>query len=181
MGTAYQIQDQEQVYFFTFQVVGWADVFSRKVYRDIILNSLTYCREKKGMLLFAYVVMTNHVHAIIQSKQGDLSGLVRDFKKHTSKLILKELRENKSESRREWLEMIFRYHAKYNKRAKGIQLWTHENHAVELDNNDMIDSRVEYIHDNPIRAGWVDKPEDYLYCSARNYSDLEALIEIDYI
>jgi REP element-mobilizing transposase RayT len=169
MGESYQIRDQSRVYFFTFQVVGWADIFSRKIYRDIVLDSFKYCREKKGLLLFAYVIMTNHVHAIMQSKLGDLSGVVRDFKKHTSKQILKEVRENKKESRKEWLEMIFQYHAKYNKRNEHIQFWTHENHAVELSSNEMIDSRVDYIHKNPVRAGWVEKDEDYLYSSARNY------------
>ncbi len=181
MGQAYQIQDQSRPYFLTFQIVGWADIFSRKVYRDIILDSLKYCRESKGLILFAYVIMTNHVHAIMQSKDRDLSGLVRDFKKFTSKAILNEVNQNKQESRREWLEMVFRYHAKFNKRAKEMQLWTHQNHAVEISTNDMIDSRVEYIHENPVRAGWVEKAEDYLYSSSRNYAGLPPLIDIDLI
>ena len=181
MGEAYQIRDQDQVYFFTFQVVGWVDIFSRKIYRDIVLDSLSYCRQNKGLVLYAYVIMTNHVHAIMQSKNSDLSGLVRDFKKFTSKRILEEVSTNNLESRKEWLEIVFKYHAKYNKRSKGIQLWTHENHAIELSSNDMIDSRVNYIHQNPIRAGWVEKAEDYLYSSARNYSGLLSLQEIDFI
>lgn len=181
MGNAYQIQDQTRPYFLTFQVVGWADIFSRKVYRDIILHSFDYCRENKGLILFAYVIMTNHMHTIIQSKDGDLSGLVRDIKKFTGKAILKEFSENKQESRREWLQMIFKYHAKFNKRAGTMQLWTHENHAVELSTNEMIDSRLEYIHENPVRAGWVEKSEDYMYSSARNYSGLPGIIEVDLI
>ena len=71
------------------------------------------------------------------------------------------------------------YHAKYKKRAGSHQLWTHENHAVELSDHAMIDSRVNYIHENPVRAGWVEAPEDYLYSSARNYSDRRGLIDID--
>ena len=181
MGEAYQIKDQEAVYFFTFQVVGWADVFSRQIYRDIVTDSFSYCRKNKGMELFAYVIMTNHVHAIMRSSNGKLSDLVRDFKKHTSKLMLKEISNNPKESRKEWLEMIFHYHAKYNKRAGERQLWTHENHAVELSTNEMMDSRLNYIHNNPVRAGFVAQPEDYLYSSARNYADMESLIEIDKI
>jgi REP element-mobilizing transposase RayT len=181
MGEAYQIRDQDQVYFLTFQVVGWADVFSRQVYWDIILDSFNYCRKNKGLLLLAYVIMTNHIHVIMQSKNGDLSGLVRDLKKYTSKQILKKVKISKQESRKDWLEMVFEYHAKYNKRTKGIQLWTHENHAIELSNNTMIDSRIDYIHENPVKAGWVEKPEDYLYSSARNYTGLSNLLEIDFI
>ena len=77
--------------------------------------------------------------------------------------------------------MIFEYHAKYNKRSKGIQFWTHENHAVELSTNEMIDTRLNYIHENPVRAGWLEKPEDYLYSSASNYADREGLMEVDFI
>ncbi len=85
------------------------------------------------------------------------------------------------ESRKTWLQMIFKYHGKYNKRTKGIQVWTHENHAVELNSNDMIDTRIEYIHENPVRAGWVENSHDYLYSSARNYSGLSTILEIDFI
>ena len=181
MGESYQIRDQDQVYFFTFQVVGWADIFTRKVYRDIILNSLSFCRDKKGMVLYSYVIMSNHVHLIIRSEQGDLSGLARDFKKFTSKQILKELQTNKKESRREWLEMIFKYHARNNKRSGNVQFWTHENHAVELYDSDILRTKLKYIHENPVRAGWVVKAEDYLYSSAINYSGDKGLIAIDYI
>lgn len=133
------------------------------------------------MELFAFVIMTNHLHVIMRSDKGDLSGLVRDFKKFTSKKILEEIKNNNKESRKEWLEMVFKYHAKYNKRASGMQLWTHENHTVELYNNELIDIRVEYVHENPVRAGWVESAEDYLYSSARNYANLPALMDIDFI
>jgi len=65
MGDAYQIRDQEMPCFFTYQVVGWADVFSRKVYRDFILENLTYRREEKGLFVFGYVIMTNHLHLVV--------------------------------------------------------------------------------------------------------------------
>ncbi|PCJ28050.1 MAG: transposase [Flavobacteriales bacterium] len=181
MGTSYQIKNQEVPYYLTFQVVGWADIFSRKSYRDIVIDSLRYCRDVKGMELYAYVIMTNHVHIVMRSKHNDLSGLVRDFKKYTSKKILNLVNYSGTESRKEWLEIVFEYHAKYNKRVGNKQLWTHENHAVEMDNNEIMESRVNYIHNNPVRAGWVVNPEDYLYSSARNYANLESLLEIDLI
>ncbi|PZX55925.1 transposase IS200 family protein [Algoriphagus ratkowskyi] len=77
------------LYFLTFQVVGWADVFSRQVYQDLVLTNLTYCRKEKGLYLFGYVVMTNHIHLVVQQKDGKLSDWVRDFKKYTSKKLLK--------------------------------------------------------------------------------------------
>ncbi len=76
------------------------------------------------------------------------------------------------------MNIVFKYHAKYNKRVKEKQFWTHENHAVELSNNELLDSRLDYIHDNPVRAGWVEQPEDYLYSSAIDYTDGNGLLEI---
>jgi REP element-mobilizing transposase RayT len=180
MGEAYQIRDQELPYFLTFQVVGWADVFTRKAYRDFILENLTYSRTEKGLYLFGFVIMSNHVHLVVQQKDGKLSDWVRDFKKFTSKKLVKLILENPQESRREWLKMIFEYHAKSNKRSGDLQFWTHENHDIELYRPEMIESRMKYIHENPVRAGIVEKEEDYLYSSARNYSGLKGLIEVDY-
>ena len=180
MPDAYQIKNQEGLYYLTFQVVGWADIFSRKIYRDIVINSFDYSRKNKGLEIFSYVIMTNHIHLIARSTKGDLSGTVRDIKKHISKQVFKTINEI-SESRREWLELIFKYHAKHNKRVGTMQFWTHENHAVELINNKMIDTRINYIHQNPIRAGWVQNEEDYLYSSARNFAEQEYLLQIDKI
>lgn len=180
MPTGYQIKDQSALYFLTLQVVHWADIFTRQVYRDIILESFTYCRNKKDMELCAYVIMSNHIHLIARSKSNLLSDTIRDFKRHTSKKIIETIKDQ-SESRKEWLLMIFRYAARKHVRNNEYQFWTHENHAIELDNNEMIDQRIDYIHMNPVRSGIVLNPEDYLYSSARNYAGLDALIEIDTI
>lgn len=181
MGDSYQIKDQGSVYFITCQVVGWVDIFSRKVYRDIIIESLKYCIENKGLIVYSYVIMTNHVHMILRSESNSLSDTVRDFKRFTANSILKSIESSNVESRREWMDIVFKYHAKYNNRVKEKQFWTHENHAVELTNNEMIESRVNYIHENPVRAGWVENSEDYLYSSARNYAGIKGLLEIDMI
>ena len=181
MGDSYQIKDQEGLYFITCQVVGWVDIFSRRIYRDIVIDSLDYCRKRKGLQLYAYVIMTNHVHMIVRSRTGSLSDTIRDFKRFTSNKIMSEVESNIQESRKEWIEMVFRYHAKYNKRVNDKQFWTHENHAVELTDNEMIDSKLDYIHSNPVRAGWVENAEDYLHSSARNYCGLKGQLEIDLI
>ena len=180
MGKAYQIHNQSSVYFLTFQVVGWVDIFSRQCYRDLIIENLSYSRKQKGLRLHAYVIMTNHIHLIVSHQQGDLSSWVRDFKKHIAKEVFKMIEEI-NESRREWFYVIFNYHGKHNSRNKKRQFWTHENHAVELYNNDLITSRMDYIHENPVRAGWVQYAEDYLYSSARNLAELDILVEIDQI
>ncbi|MEQ9220061.1 MAG: transposase [Cyclobacteriaceae bacterium] len=85
MVESHQIGDQEGTYFITCQIVGWVDVFSRQTYRDVIINSLSFCIKEKGLLVHAYVIMTNHVHLIVSSKTGRLSDTIRDFKRFSSK------------------------------------------------------------------------------------------------
>ena len=80
----YKIAKGEDIYFLTFTIVGWVDIFTRKIYRDIVLESFRYCQENKGLDLFAYVIMSNHIHLIARSRDGDLSAVVRDFKRYTS-------------------------------------------------------------------------------------------------
>jgi len=182
MADSYQIKDQNAIHYLTCQVVGWVHIFSRQVYRDIIIESLKYCIKEKSLIDYAYVIMTNHFHLVVRSDTGKLSDTIRDFKRFTANQILKSINNNNHyESRKDWVEVVFSYHAKYNKRVKEKQFWTHENHAVELTSNDMIDSKIKYIHENPVRAGWVEKGEDYIYSSARNYAGLYHLMEIEMI
>lgn len=177
MTTGYQIKDQEGLYYLTFQVINWIDIFTRQIYRDIIIDNLRFCQENKSLQVFAYVIMSNHVHLIVNSSEGKLSDTIRDFKKYTSRLIIKNIRYG-NESRKEWMLNQFKYAASKHTRNESYQFWTHENHAIELRTPDFISEKVQYIHNNPVRAGIVKNPEDYLYSSARNYADLENVFEI---
>ena len=103
MPTGYQIKDQEAAYYLTFQVVFWIDVFTRKTYRDIIIDSLRYCQQDKCLEIYAYVIMSNHIHLLVRSSKGELSATIRDFKKYTSKKIIEEIITG-TESRREWIQ-----------------------------------------------------------------------------
>ena len=124
--------------------------------------------------------MTNPIHLIVGSKDQQLEGIVRDFKSFTSRELRKTIENNSQESRREWmLEMM--YHAgRRRKSNKDFQLWQHSYHPVQLDTNYLIEQKIEYIHLNPVKAGFVNRAEDFLFSSARNYANLEAVIEIDY-
>nr|WP_236025504.1 transposase [Flavobacterium geliluteum] len=72
-------------HFITPTVVGWIDVFTYQACRDIVIECLDYCIKNKGMILYGYAIMSNHIHLIIQSEQGKLSDLVKDFKKFIAK------------------------------------------------------------------------------------------------
>lgn len=180
MSTGYQIKDQEGLYYLTFQVVDWVDIFTRQAYRDIVIDSFRYSIENKGFQLFAYVIMSNHIHLIANSTEGKLSDALRDIKKFTSKKIIEAI-QTIPESRREWLLNRFEFRAKQHSRNKNFQLWTHENHAIYLYSPEFIAQKLEYLHQNPVRAGIVANAEDYIYSSARNYAELDSILEIELI
>jgi len=123
--------------------------------------------------------MSNHVHMIVNAEHNNLSDVVRDFKRYTATTILKAIQENKKESRREWMLNIFKFAAKKHKRNSTFQFWRHENHAIELESHKFIMQKMAYIHLNPVRAGYAENAEDWMYSSQRNYSEKDALMEID--
>ena len=99
----YKIRNQSAVHFITFATVGWVDVFTRKQYRDIVLDSIRYCQAEKGLLLHGWCIMSNHLHMVLSAQNGNLSDLLRDFKKFTSKQLIEAIAGNPKESRRECL------------------------------------------------------------------------------
>lgn len=173
----HRISDQHALHFVTFTIVEWIDVFTRRVYRDIVLDSLRYCQANKGLHVHAWVIMSNHVHAILSTPGTELSDVIRDFKGHTSKAIVKAVQQE-NESRREWMLARFTMNAIATARNDKFKVWTHDNHPLQLQSY-TIKQRVEYIHQNPVRAGWVDQPRDYLYSSARDYEDEPGLLKVD--
>jgi REP element-mobilizing transposase RayT len=176
----YKIRDQYGMYFLTFTVIDWIDVFTRKNYRDMLLDSLVYCQKEKGLVIHAFVIMSNHVHCILSSKPGKLSATIRDFKSHTSKMIIDSIQVD-TESRRAWMLPLFEHKGLKNIRNKSFQFWQQNNHPIELHTNYFIDQKLDYIHNNPVEAGWVEKPEEYVYSSAKNYAGEMGLIEVELI
>jgi putative transposase len=178
--STYVIKDKEGIYYLTSTVVAWVDVFTRQAYRDIIIESLNFCIEKKHLHLHAYVIMSNHFHWIISSDQGfSVDGLVRDIKQFTSKEITNAIANNEKESRREWMLNTFKFAGATHHDNDIYKFWQRGNHAEPLLTNDFIEQKINYIHMNPVRAGIVEKPEDYLYSSARNYLGIEGIIVVE--
>ena len=149
------------MYYLTFQVIDWIDIFTRKCYCEIILDSLKYCRTNKGLQLWSYAIMTNHIHVIVSAKNEYLSAVVRDFKRHTAVSILKMI-DSKKESRRHWMLNLFEFAAKKHKRNSKYQFWTHENHAISLESELFLRQKMAYIHLIPVRAGFVDHPNHWM-------------------
>jgi REP element-mobilizing transposase RayT len=166
MSAGFQIRDQYAAHFITPTIVDWVDIFSRKLYRDIVIDSISFCIREKALYVYGYVIMTNHLHMIVKSENGTLSDTIRDLKKYTSRQIVEAIRRE-PESRREWLLHRFEWNAAQNKRSGENQVWTHENHPEEVHSLKFFNQKLNYLHENPVRAGWVELPEEYIYSSAK--------------
>lgn len=188
MKEGYVIRDQTKAHFITATVVDWIDVFSRKNYRDTVIECLNFCVKNKGMIVYGYVIMSNHIHLVVQSSEGKLSVLLRDFKKFAETTILEKI-QTEPESRREWMLERFKLVTESHSRNKNYQFyfvsspfrlgWQYGNHAEEIYTAKFMWSKLDYIHMNPVRAGIVERASDYIYSSASNYVHDKGLVEIE--
>ena len=176
MSRNYKIHDQTDLHYLTYATVVWVDVLTRPDYKDIIVESLRHCQREKGLELFAWCIMTNHVHLIARAKDGYvLQDIMRDHKKFTSKALFKAVEENPQESRREWLLEHFK------KTDGGNQVWQHDLHPIWLRRVDIIHKKLRYIHRNPVEEGLVEEPHHYLYSSARDDAGLPGMLKLETI
>lgn len=168
-----------EVYIVTDTVVDWVDIFSRPRYKTIILESLQYCQTQKGLLIYAWVLMTNHLHMIVGANEDNkVSDIMRDFKKFTSKEILSVLKTDIQESRREWMLNRFEYAGRNDKKIKNYRFWQEGNDAQEIFLMEYFNQKLNYIHQNPVRAEIVNNPEDYRYSSAIDYAGGKGLLNV---
>ena len=170
------------LYFTTSTVIDWVDIFTRPSYRHIIVDSLSYCQSHKGLIIYAWVLMSNHLHMIVDTNDDNMVGdVLRDFKKFTNKKILKVLEQDEHESRREWLLDRFWFAGANDKRIKNYRFWQEGNHVEEIYTMEFLMQKLNYIHQNPVRAEIVARPEDYLYSSALNYAGEKGLLNVELI
>jgi putative transposase len=175
MSRKYKIKNQESLYHVTFTVIHWLDVFIRREFRDLFLESVRYCQKHKGLEVYAYCIMS-------RSGEGTIQGIIRDLKKYTAVKLVKAIAANPQESRKELLLWLFERAGKKNSNNTKYQFWIQDSHPIVLSTNRMQEQRLQYIHNNPVEAGIVLHPEDYLYSSARNYAELpDRLIEVKLI
>ena len=180
MGLKYKITDQTELYFVTFTVVRWADVFIREAYREIFVRSVKYCQENKGLQVYAWVLMTSHAHLIIGTDGTNrLEDIIRDLKSYTSRKIRLEMENCSYESRKDWLLHLFYKAGVHNSNNKDYQFWIQNNHPIQLPNGDMLAQRLNYIHNNPVEAGFVYEPQHWKWSSAGDYYTVQkGLIDV---
>ncbi|AFU67263.1 transposase, IS200 family [Psychroflexus torquis ATCC 700755] len=179
MSRKYKFHNKQGAYFISFATVYWLDIFTRQVYFNVLEESIEYCRAEKGMEVYAYCFMPSHVHLIFRSSNEDPSGLIRDFKGFTARKLIKAIEENPQESRKEWLLFMMERAGKTKSNVKQHQFWQQHNQPVELWSEKVIQQKINYIHNNPVKSGFVTNPIDWKYSSARNYQDDQTVLEID--
>lgn len=182
MSAKYKIRDQHGLNYLTCTVCGWIDLFNRAEYRDILLENLKFCRDNKGLQIWAYVIMSNHIHLIVSTKKPyKLEAVMRDFKSYSARRIIDLILDpDFPESRREWLLYMFRYFARQNRGGtQEHQIWQSDNHPIELFSEKVTIQKLQYIHNNPIRAKMVRNPEEWMYSSASNYASGQGVFETD--
>ena len=178
MSRNYKFHNPEGLYFVSFAVVGWLDVFTRNEYKDLVLESLEFCQNNKGMEVHAWCIMTNHVHLIFRSIKGQQPELLLgDLKRFTSRNVIKAVQENPRESRKEFLLDSFKKEAAKSSNTTNYQFWRHDNKPIELWSNEVIQQKIDYIHNNPVEEGIVFRPEDYKYSSASDYAGVKGILD----
>ena len=169
-------ENENLPHYLTITVIEWIDIFTKPEYFKIITESIQFCRQNKGLLLYEYVIMTNHLHLIARAKEGNkLSQIISDFKKHTTREIFKLL---KQDNRRYIFTLIKNSYSK--KKGYDNQIWQRENFPKVINSEKFAKQKIEYMFYNPVRKEYVANPEDWLYSSAKNrLTDDNHIMEID--
>jgi REP element-mobilizing transposase RayT len=165
----YKIVDAEYPHFLTPTIKDWYPLFARPEIVAIVLNSLKYL-QKEGLIIYAYVIMENHMHLVAKSNR--LEDDIQRFKAHTGLEIVKQLKMYNQ-------GVLHGFSFINNLTRSEHKIWESGNHPVMIQNEEMMHQKIEYIHANPVRRGYVDEATDWRYSSARNYSDLPGLLDVE--
>ena len=167
----YKISDPRQPHFVTLTVLHWIPVFTRPATVEILLDSLRFLG-KEGLKVYAYVVLENHCHFVLQSDALDRD--IRRLKSWSARQLIKYLADNNVSQVLEQLA----FYKKAHKDDRAYQFWQEGVHPELIQNDEMMRQKIDYIHYNPVKRGYVDTPEHWRYSSARNYASGEGLLEV---
>ena len=174
----YSITKDTPYYFCTDTIVGWQCVFISMPFFEAIIESLKYCQREKGLLVHGYVIMPNHIHTIVSTLNGNLSDILRDYKRYTS-VSISDLLKEKNNSR---LLNYFSTAAERIGRGNNYKIWQSGSHPEAIISNEFFIQKLNYIHTNPVRKGFVEREEHWMFSSARNYIlDDHSILNVDFI
>ena len=168
----YRIWEQQQPHFLTCTVVAWLPVFTQPDTVQIVLDSWRLLQEQGRLALYGYVVLENHLHLIASAP--DLSKTLKEFKSFTARRILDLLESRRV---RVFLDQLA-FHKARHKTESRYQLWQEGSHPQLIQGEEMMRQKLDYLHDNPVKRGYVDDPTHWRYSSARNYAGQPGLVGV---
>ena len=171
--TRYKIYEPTHPHFVTCTILHWLPIFTRQEIVDIILNSLKFLQKQDSLRLHAYVILENHLHIVLRS--DDLRKSMESFKKFTAREILNLLRRENATTILDQLA----FYKKAHRKEKSFQVWEEGYQPKLIQSEAMLKMKIDYIHYNPVKRGYVDKAIHWRYSSARDYKGGYGLIEID--
>ena len=169
----YKVYELTHPHFVTCTILHWLPIFTRKESVQIVIDCLKFLQEKDNLKLYAYVVFENHLHMVVQS--NDLEKSMKSFKQYTAKEILLLL---KKENITTILEQL-KFYKKAHHKATDYQVWEEGYQPKLIQTDAMMISKIKYIHENPVKRGYVDESIHWRYSSARDYECMEGLLEIE--
>jgi putative transposase len=178
MSRKWKFRDKDALYFISFAVVNWIDVFVRVEYKQALIESWKYCQQHKGLEIYGWCIMPSHIHMIFGTSGDMHENIVRDMKRHTSEEMKKQIKRHPKESRKEWMLSMMEAAGTENSNNCRWQFWQQNNKPIELQNADMALRALNYTHNNPVQSGFVENPEHWLYSSALDYAGRKGLVAI---
>lgn len=169
----YKIHEPTYPHFITCTVLHWIPIFTRTETTNIIFDSLKYLQKNDNLKLYAYVILENHLHIIVSS--NDLAKSMESFKKYTAREIINLLKERNVTTILDQLA----FYKKAHKSDRPYQLWQEGISPKLIQSDAMMRERINYIHQNPVKRGYVDEAKYWRYSSARDYENEIGVIEID--
>jgi putative transposase len=168
----YQIYDKQAPHFLTCTVVDWLPIFTNPSIVDILYASWRFLQAHERLIIFAYVIMENHLHLVAASP--DLAKEIGDFKSFTARQIIDNLKDKNAQGLLQQLVQSKLAH----KQDRDYQVWQEGSHPQIIKDDEMMWQTIGYIHNNPVKRGYVDDPIHWRYSSARNYAGLPNLLEV---
>jgi putative transposase len=169
----YTITEPDKPHFLTCTVVEWLPVFTRPETVEILLDCWRYQRENQGLKFYGYVILENHFHFIAQA--ANLNKCVSSFKSFTARKIIDTLKQRNAKM----LLKRLHYAKLAHKQDREYQFWQEGVHAELIFSETMLREKLDYIHANPVKRGYVNLPEHWRYSSASHYAGQAGLLEID--
>ena len=173
MRSSYKVVESNGIYFVSSTIIEWIPIFTSEKYFRIIIDSLNFCKTEKDLKLFCYVIMDNHFHLIVSHPK--LSDVMRSLKGYTADRILDELKNDNYK----WKFDLMKFYKKKYK-ITNYQIWQEGFHPQMISSVEVLNQKIEYIHYNPVKRGFVNNPQDWKYSSVNNKDwDDSIIIELD--